>query len=238
MKSPYGRRSPQGIVRCVLWGTAMSVCMCCMCNLWAGEPKSPPSDELAKRTLRALGEAAGSNRRPRPPAPPVDELTLPASSPAAVQTADPPKRCLDTRPLEPRPLEPEPQAAGPWSPEPQTRVPLAAASPSEDQAGWYSANRRNKMARRAPSKPAPSKTASMTTAAPKTIRTEVARASVRWADAREDDGEAVRPAADWRGAATVTVRGTAGRSNPLRNGDRRDQGASSTTRRTNPLRAK
>jgi len=238
MKSQPGRRSPQGILRGALWGAAVAVCMC---DLRAGEPKSPPSDELAKRTLRALGEAA--HRRPRRSAPSLDEVTLPASSPAAVQTADPPKRCLDTRPLEPRPLEsrplePEPQAAEPWSPEPQTRVPPATTSPSEDQAGWYSADRRGKMARRAPSKPAPPKRGAMATAAPKTIRTEAARASVRWADAREDDGEAVRPAADWRGAATVTMRGTAGRSNPLRNGDRRDQGASSTTRRTNPLRAK
>ncbi len=233
MKSPYCRRSPHKILTGLLLGLAVVVCTC---ELRAGQPKSPTTDDLAKRTLRALGEAAAPIRPPRHPTPPLDELTLSA----AEETTD--EQCLDTRPRETPPLEPAPLAEERLTEKrlaekPLTVAPLPEEPPNEDRAGWYSKDRTGKAARPVPSKPATSKTFASTTAAPKTARNEAALASVRWADARGDDGEAVRPAADWRGATTVTLRGTSAKFNPLRNGGSRDEDAFYNARRANPLRA-
>jgi len=230
MKSPHFRRSPNGIIKSVLWSIALAVCTG---ELRADQPKSPTNDDLAKRTLRALGEAAGPNRRQRDQAaPPRDGVTLPASLAVAEEVAAPAKQSVNTRPMEPAPLADEPSVE-----EPMAVAPLPGEPPSGDRAGWYSADRRANTPRQASIKPAKSKAAATGNQTSKTARTEIARATVRWADARGDDGEAVRPAADWRGAASVTMRGTAGRFNPLRNSDHRDEATSSKTRGLNPLRA-
>ena len=99
MKSPHFRRSPNGIIKSVLWSIALAVCTG---ELRADQPKSPTNDDLAKRTLRALGEAAGPNRRQRDQAaPPRDGVTLPASLAVAEEVAAPAKQSVNTRPMEP-----------------------------------------------------------------------------------------------------------------------------------------
>ncbi|HUY33943.1 MAG TPA: hypothetical protein VMV69_14445 [Pirellulales bacterium] len=170
-------------------------------------------DDLAKRTLRALADAAGPNRRPRRNAPPRDVVKPSMSSLAAQEAADSGERRLDARSLEPAPL---------------VEAPLTKEPPTDKLSEWVSAGQRANKARPAASKAATSKT----------TRASTARASVRWADARDGDSQVVRPAADWSGPATLMLRPAAGRFNPLRDAKRRDEDAAFKTRGINPLRAR
>ena len=247
MRFPLCWRPPHRVLRVALCAAVATVSAS---ELWAGQPHSPrrtisatdvgvdavrvrvsddeatepgaqPSrDALAERTLRALGEAASPNRRPRRRIQPRDEASSPASLTSAEEAVveEPVEERADVRPLGPSPLAVEPL--------------------SEERSGWVPAGRRTKMPRPIQPKTAARKAAAPKAAAPKAAGGDTARASVRWAHARTDDGEAVRSAADWSAVATVTLRGPAGRFNPLRAGDGRGEEASVKTRGANPLRAR
>jgi hypothetical protein len=234
MKSPLCGRPAHHLLRAGLFGVVVAVCMS---ELRAAPPPSSRSadsaadvgnDDLAKRTLLALRKAAGPNRRPKRHAPASEAACSPVLSPATGEAVEQSEMRPDVGPLLPAPL-----AAGPLN-----RTPLDRELLTEEPAGWVAADRDTNTERPAVSKAMAPKTVAFKAAPSKMERPETSRASVRWADGRGDDGAVVRPAADWSGTPSLTLRGTARRMNPLRNGDRHDEDASVMSRGANPLRSR